>query len=327
MFIVIFISSLLIYFAYSAFLNNNDNWIRPKKDWIIWGIIVFLSYGSLITFFTYYWFIYKRENRNILTIRKLSIFSLFFSIFIIQSFITRFMPEIGELIPFSLDSITVMAIGFMFGPIEAIIFGFVADFTRTLINGWTYQLIAASIFPIIGLLSGMCGRIYLKSNDLDINLSKINDKEIKQKKYEKPILNNKTINIIIFHVFFGLFIASSIFAIEYSISLNKLPVDEIFIFIFVPLLVVLTEIIYFYIFFKKPKDLSLILLIMIATVLSRIITGYIIRPYSIYFYYGSPLNMAIITRVATSSYLVPSKIIVLYFVLKSSLNSIELIYN
>ncbi len=325
-FLVIYLLLFASFLIWSGIKNiNNPKLNRNFIDWVSWAALVFSSYFSIFFTIFFYLRIYNKENINIFTIKKITIFSLFFSIFMIQAFITRIMPEIGDLIPFSLDSITVMTIGFLFGPIEAIIFGFAADFARTLINGWTYQILAGSIFPIIGMISGIFGRKFQKINS-DLNINNLNEDFIKTKKIDKTILSNKIFNIFIFHTILFLFLVLNIYAIKYSLNNNK-NIEINFIIISTSILIFFVESIYFYIFFKKSEDLNLILLILVSVVLSRAVTGFLIRPFSMYFYYGLPFKSEIIKRVVTSSYLIPSKIIVLYFVLKASINSINLIYN
>lgn len=188
---------------------------------------------------------------------------------------------------------------------------------------------AASIFPFIGLIFGILGRKFLSLNpnnrkDLDY----LNEKTINYKNYKsKTILGNRFINLALFQMLLIILSIFSSWAVIYLTKTNELPVEELFIYISVPILIIFLEIIYFYIYFKNEDDLTLILLLFIGIIITRIITGYIIRPYSIYFYYNQPFVISSITRIATSSYLIPAELITLYFVIKASFNSIKLIYN
>ena len=326
--VVLMLISIIVFFLIWSIFENNDGAGRTSLEWFIWLFFV-IGFSMILIFSTiYYSWVYRKENRKVLTLKKIPVLALYFSIFLIQSFITRLSPEFGELIPFSLDNVTVIVVGVIFGPIEGMLFGFIADFSRTLINGWTYQLLASIIFPITVLIAGVFGRIYFNASNNITNIDMLNEQEIIYPKDKgKSIMENKAVNIIIFNLILLIFVLSSVFAIYITQNNGNTSLSILFIMISSPILIAMMEITYLYILFKKPEDLSLFLTIFIIVVFSRIITGYVIRPYSLYFYYGIPIKTSIIQRVVTSSYLIPSTTIVTFFVVKASMNSIKLIYN
>src|ERR1051325_2279569 len=98
--------------------------------------MIFLSFSFIIIFaLIYYFFKYKKEKRKALTIYKIPIFAFFYGIFLLQAFLTRIIPQAADFIPFSFDDATIVATGILFGPIEAIVYGAIADLSRTLLNG------------------------------------------------------------------------------------------------------------------------------------------------------------------------------------------------
>lgn len=303
---------------------------RSGLDWFIWGSLI-ISCILILTIAIIYYYNKKRKQllleknyknlytvtktRNffffkksiaktkikyrILTLDKIPILSVLYGIFLIQAFITKVMPETADLIPFSLDTITIIAVGFLYGPIEAIIFGAVADISRTIINGWTPQLLPFFIFPITGLIAGIFGDLY-------------QNRQKKSNLIFESLIFQATILLFCFITVLVGFLASD----EIKEGLSKTLV-----FILTPLFLLLIEGIYIYTIFYDRGNFTLLLYITIVQILARIITGYIIRPYSMYFYYGFPLNAEIIKRVITSSYFVPANIFFSYWFVKISLDT------
>jgi uncharacterized membrane protein len=62
-----------------------------------------------------------------------------------------------------MDSVMIIAIGFIFGPLEAMVFGSLADIIGTLMTGFMPLPIYALKYPLIGLMAGVAGDFY-KSN-------------------------------------------------------------------------------------------------------------------------------------------------------------------
>lgn len=108
----------------------------------------------------FYSFSYKKSGREFLTIRKVTLLSVFFSIFLIQAFITRVASSSANVMKFNLDIITIILVGFLIGPLEGILYGFITDSLRVLIVGWNYQILSMMSFPLMGLISGYMGDMY-----------------------------------------------------------------------------------------------------------------------------------------------------------------------
>ncbi len=63
----------------------------------------------------------KKYSNGVMTTRKITLFATFLSILIIQTIIDVYIPNIPGMPSF--ESMTTIAIGFLFGPLEGIIFG------------------------------------------------------------------------------------------------------------------------------------------------------------------------------------------------------------
>lgn len=274
-------------------------------DWAIWGIIVISCSLILISSIIFYFFKYKKEGTKILTIEKIPIFGMFLAIFIFQAYLTRVIPHTNEIIPFSMDDLTVVAIGFLYGPIEAIFFGAIADTTRTLINGWGFQVIAFFIFPITGLISGYFGRMYKKRN-------------IDNRGSAESFALKTTLLYIIFLALTFTWLLFFVEDLRLEVSFIYFAINLFFIIVFSIWMFLLIK-------NKKYKDLSLIFFISLAIIISRVITGYIIRPYGQYFYFNYNLLGEINLRIASSSYLIYIRIFVYFYFLKSSLYAIDIV--
>jgi uncharacterized membrane protein len=66
-----------------------------------------------------------------------------------------------------MESVTVIAMGFLFGPLEGIVYGLLADILGTLISGYMPLPIYMVTYPMIGLYAGIGGMIY--RNKVNIN--------------------------------------------------------------------------------------------------------------------------------------------------------------
>ena len=137
---------------------------RSPMDITIYVLLLTSMFLMIFSGLSYYLTKYKKEKKQVFTIKKIVIFSLFFGTFIIQSLFTRFVGS-APIIPFSLDTITIIAVGFIFGPVEGIVYGITADLTRVFINGWTPMLLPSLSFALLGLFSGMLGRLYFKKGN------------------------------------------------------------------------------------------------------------------------------------------------------------------
>ncbi len=289
--------------------NSYGSLDKTNTDWAIWVILLSFFLLVIILSFVYFSIKYKKEKRNIFELWKISIISIFLGIFLIQSYIT--LPMIDGIIPFSLDDVVIVVIGFMIGPLEAIVFGFVTDTTRTFINGWSYQVLPSLIFPLTGLIAGWFGELYRRDykNKEEIKNS---DKSFLAKMfgYDFIIFQFIVFAFALFTMITPTFINNSVYE-----DLNKTLIICSSILSFI-----LLEFMFIYLmFFSKRQstlDIRILLYITISLIISRILTGWVIRPYSMYFYWGYNFNFQLISRIATSSYLIPIKIITSYWVVK-----------
>jgi uncharacterized membrane protein len=59
-----------------------------------------------------------------------------------------------------MESVTIIAMGFLFGPLEGIVYGILADILGTLISGYMPLPIYMVTYPMIGLYAGLGGMIF-----------------------------------------------------------------------------------------------------------------------------------------------------------------------
>ncbi|BDV03676.1 MAG: hypothetical protein HPPSJP_3970 [Candidatus Hepatoplasma scabrum] len=261
---------------------------------VIWWIL-FLSFASIIIFaLIYYFILYKKQNRKAITIYKIPIFAFFYGIFLFQAFLTRIIPQAADLIPLSFDDATIVATGILFGPVEAIIYGAIADLSRTLLNGWVPLPLPFLIFPFTGLVAGVLGENY---------------------RNRKKDLNIKT-QFWIFQIALFSFLAICFILVyflgqqgeEQEFLKNSLLV----LVIISPIFIVLLELLFFYVYKYKKENLMLLVYLTIIFIIARIFTGFIIRPYSQFYAFNIPFKLEFYERLFSSTYLVPSKIFVTF---------------
>ena len=231
-------------------------------------------------------FQYRKNERNFITVKKMIIMSIFFSIFMLQSLFTRFFDHVG-VIAWSLDSVTVVVIGLLFGPLEAMFYGAIADPTRVLINGWDFQALPMLFYPLMGLLSGYAGDLRKKKSELSPKTNMILT--------QIPI-------IIILVTGFALYPL-----LKSNGNKNAAPAT---IYGSIASIIIL-ETIFIY-FFVKKKEMTLMSYVIILTVVNRYIFGVILRSYTQYYFYGNNLPWGMASRILTSTYLVPSTAFVVY---------------
>lgn len=277
---------------------------RNTFTWSIWGVLTFTLLTLLISSIVFFYLFYKKRNRKILTIKKITIMAVFMSFFLIQTFIFR--PLMNLPIPFSFDSITVITVGFIFGPIEGIIFGWTADTLRVLIHGWSYQFLPSLIYPIIGLIAGAIGILYNKKSTEEIKM-----------------INWKFQGIVA--IIFSWFLLVEILLltlpklfVENGDILNK---NYYWLILVNILLIVFLESIYFYEIKKssnKSENLYLLVFVLIIVLTDRSLE-LIVRPFTQYWWnYESNYTIALFTRIASSTYLIPTIAITSFVLIKST---------
>ncbi|BDU67829.1 MAG: hypothetical protein TYPL_4820 [Candidatus Tyloplasma litorale] len=275
-------------------INNNHN----PTTWIIWGVLTSIMLLILISSIIISIFFYRKYNKKFLTIKKITILATFLAIFLVQAFLTKITADI----PFlpSVDSVTTIVVGFIFGPLEGILFGWIADSLNTLIHGWSYEVLPSLMFPMIGLISGLFGVIYKKVQDIPI---------------WKSILIFQVIAISLLFIMIPL----EIFLTNVNINGNSISEEEfqkalffsITSFIFIELMML-------YIRYYKLNGKEIILLMLILCVsFSERMMELVIRPFTQYFSgYEKSYLLALYTRILRSTYLIPLVAIISFLLIR-----------
>lgn len=267
--------------------------------WSVWGVLTTIM--LLIIVFVSIWqaLSYKKKGKSFLTVRKITIFSTFLALFLIQAFLTKSLLKLP--IPFSVDSITTIAIGFIFGPLEGILFGWVADSLRVLINGWSYQFLPSLMYPMIGLIAGLFGLLYNHKGEI-----------------------NKWKSILILQVaIISLF--TFMLPLEYMLLngfMGSKDIDKKFYATLSTTIgtLLLMEGLFLYVILNKveKKEMFLLMLIIVVAYADRIME-LIIRPFTQYFSgYESNYGIALFTRMLSSTYLIPSVSLASFVLIKTT---------
>ena len=70
-----------------------------------------------------------------------------------------------------MDSVTIIVVGFLFGPLEAMVYGALADVVGVLIAGDAPMFLYALKYPLVGLISGSFGMLYRQKKDINHNIA------------------------------------------------------------------------------------------------------------------------------------------------------------
>lgn len=282
---------------------------QTSETWIIWWAMLIINISILLISIIGFGFMYKKTKKEFLSINRIAYFSVFLCIFMLQVFI--FAPLISLPIPFSFDSITVIAVGFLFGPIEGIIFGQVADTLRVFIHGWSYGILPGTMYPLIGLISGIAGIIY----------------------HNKKTASTWTLTIWFqaIVILFLIALIPAIFGLNHywdNINNNGMFSSESWLYpiisssiiaISVVVMLSIMEVL-FYWFLKsenKREDLFMFVLLTIAAFADRGME-LVIRPFTQFFTgYETIYWVALLTRVISTTYLVPTVALTSYGMIKA----------
>lgn len=274
--------------------------------WEIWSLLTIISLTYLIIGIITSIIGYRKSNREFLTIQKVTILALFLAIYIVQIIIFKFINDATS-INFSFNSITTITVGFICGPLEGILFGWVADSFKVLINGWGYQFLPSLLYPMIGLTSALFGMIYWKKN----NISNLHS-----------IIIFESITFILLLLFFPLeFILISFIEIKKATNDNNLWFSismTIIMFILIQLLMI-------YVYSNKLKgtDIFLLTIVLVISFSERMIE-LVIRPFTQYFSgYEADYGIALYTRIISSTYLIPSTAITSFLLIKATMYAME----
>ena len=247
---------------------------------------------------------YKKKQKQVITIKKMTFFSVMLAITISLSFFSLWTGIPGSSPKISFDYIPIIMIGFIFGPLEGMLFGIMADSIILLIQGWPWQLFMAVQKPIIGVLGSLAALILSKN--------------IFKKDWVKITFIQCTI--------FWIFIMTIIFLLITPDN-NKIPTDNLgFVWGVIGWgigTIIIMESLFFYIMKYKKQDLDLFSISFLIIVIARIVNSWILTSIAQNNYYGIPFDISIISRIITTSFAAPINAFVLYWLLKGLLPMIK----
>ena len=267
-------------------------------------VAVSWTLGAILiaVFLAYVWY-YKIKKRQVFSTKKIVIYGAFFAIFLIQNAIWIPLSHL-PVIPWSMDSVTVIAIGFLFGPLEAMVYGLIADIFGALISGWAPLPIYMLKYPITGLVSGVLGDVY-KSK------FKIKD----------------SYSFVLLQVIIAIFVITPIVIMNTNQeALDESGVSEALVYSAAAISFVLFEMLGIYFFKKKDnKQFMLFVFVALAAVISRIVTGWLIQTMADTYYWGYPFEISLLARIITSSYLTPATALISYGIISSSFYAMKVV--
>ncbi len=242
----------------------------------------------------------KSYKKGVFTTKKITIFATFLAILLIQTLIDVYMPSLPGMPSF--ESMTTITIGFLFGPIEGILFGWIADSFIVLMHGWSYQMLPALMMPLIGLVAGLMGMLYRNRNEM--------------KKWQSITIFQITLVILML-----IMLVTSLTIVDVAGG-AKDDMDKLAIMapITCSIAILILEGIFFYLLYKKVEanDFYLLTLIMLTAVSERTVE-LIVRPFSqAYYYTHMEYFVEFYIRLLRSSYLIPSVTIASYVLIKTT---------
>lgn len=292
-------------------LLNFQDWspepVHTPLTWTIWAILIVLSLTFIILGIVLSVIIYRKTDRKFLTANKITLMASFMAFFLVQAFIMS--PLLKLPVPFSIDSITTIAVGFIFGPLEGILFGWVADSLRVLINGWSYQFLPSLMYPMIGLIAAIFGLLYRWRNEIPNWLSIL---------LFQAVILTMVILLIPLSSCLVSFANSNLDAGDSY--LDKIVNYKTPGIIAACLTLIFTEIAFscFYIFKWDKRDLWLFVLVLLAAFSDRAME-IVIRPFTQYFTgYETIYVVGLYTRLLSSTYLIPSVALTSFILIKAS---------
>ena len=228
-------------------------------------------------------YIYRRKGRKVFTVKKMTIMSMFLTIFIIQTAIGIPFSG-GPFKMFSFEIVTILAVGFLFGPLEGMMYGMTSGWVGMLIGGYFQLMLFGFIKPLAGLMAGLAGYAYVSSKKRENNL-------------KNAIVFQLSIILVTLLPFL-----TFLFLSNTSVSLTVALITALVSFTLMQIL--------FFVSLRKEKEdkgewLTLITVIVVLTILYRALSIYLYS-YAVHYYYSIDLRIAFLDRIITSSYLVPS---------------------
>ncbi len=300
------------------FFKNFQDWtpepVHNPLTWAVWSILTITMLTLIAIGITWSVISYRKSGKRFLTVSKVVIFATYLAFFLVQAFVMS--PLLKLPVPFSVDCITTIAVGFIFGPLEGILFGWVADTMRVLINGWSYQLLPSLMYPMIGLIAAIFGILYRKYEELPNWLS--------------LVLFQSVIFIIVM-----ILIPMDYFLVDFAGKhlessdsyLEKLIAYQLPGLLSAIACLAVMEGIYItlYVFKWNQRDIILLTLLLLSSAADRIME-ITIRPFTQYFTgYETIYLVSLYTRILSSSYLIPSVAFTSFALIKVSIYALDVV--
>lgn len=239
-----------------GFINN----LNSDIFWVWATIFTLLLLFLIITVLVYCIKYKERLNLNVKTLVKLS---TYLAMYLVIGFISNIFGEIHIVF----DYIVPVAVGFIYGPLIGLFFGFVGYLTKSLLFGNALWLLPMLFVPIIGVVSGWMGLVW-----------------------KEGWINEKYSFIIFQSAIISLLVVMTLLAIPALLNNNEFDKVSTFV-LFNYINILLIELVYL-IFISKSenkKDTLLFTLIILTVIIVRtfdlLITpfnGYFIGKYPIY---------------------------------------------
>lgn len=243
-----------------------------KPVWLIvtWFLLVMILIAILITATII--FSLMKIGKKIST-KIIVQMATFLSIYIVLAFISNIFGEIHIIFNYIVPA----TVGFIYGPVLGIMFGFTASIVENFVYGGSFGILNLLFNPILGLVSSLAGLYYF-----NMNTQKITEENSEETKTKLPIAFHTSMVIILL-----ITLLTSV-----PVIMNSDEFDKALTFIIFSLINLLAiEFFYVYItkYSKSDVDEKLFTLIVIAISIARIFDllitpfrGYFIGKYEIY---------------------------------------------
>lgn len=231
---------------------------------------------------------------------------MFFALFCIQAAIGRIGIKFNMWVSFEVSTVVVVA--FLFGPLEAMIFGFVADSLGVFISGsGPWMLFYAIQYPITALIAGSFADIFYRQE----NKEKI----------------SKHIYFAIYHLLIALLVALSFTAPYYGVEINNGELPWAAVISSCVISIVLLEAIFIFLIRKENSiNIMLITLLFATFFINRIINGYLISSIGESFLWGNGWETypsILLLDIFKSSYLIPINTLLTFGLITGSIFAVE----
>lgn len=239
-------------------------------------------------------FNYKKKNKKVLTINKLTFLGVMLGLAIILNYISFSFGVPGQSVEISFDYIPILIVGFLLGPLEGILFGVLTDSILVLLNGYAWNFFLAVQKPILGLIGA--GAAYIYHN-------------------EKFKISNFTKIFILETSLFSLSITSIVLlSLSNPEEYSKALVGSILFILIVSVLIV--NVIFYFIYKNDKKNLDIFVISMMMVLISRLINSLILTPIGMQILYGHEFIVSLLPRVVTMSFWAPINGLLIYYLLK-----------